>query len=306
MTFLAKYASLYFMCGCHPSSFLPYYLYSRLSALFDLNEAQETLARLGREENIMKTKNNEVDQKVSTLMRENQQLEAQKANLEHALANIDEEVNVQRRRLEGYEKQAKKIEVDTIPPIELEISSFLDQMNLLQDEMGTELSETLTEEEKTMLAQMKTVLNELDSDIESQAQSLETVSVERQRLKSLLEDNLMKRKRELEEEGATSSSCRRSTGGQTASRLAQEEREEDLQQLNRELDEAVRNAEDVEQKLADAKKLDEDLYAELSNAKRHLDDLRARDVQNIKQLEEARKREEKLMNKVGQIFPDTF
>ena len=275
------------------------YLYvSRLNALYDLNEAEETLSRLGREERDMKEKNNEVDQQVSTLMRENQQLEAQKANLEHSLANIDEDVTIQQSRLGSVVKQVKKIENETIPPIEVEITSLGDQMKLLQDEMGTELSETLTEDEKNLLKQLKSVLSELDSDIETQAQVLEKVSVERQRLLSLLEDNLMKRKQELEEEGATSSSRRRSKGGELASKIAQKERKEDLEQLSRELDEAIRNDEEVEERLTEAKKLDEGLYSDLSEAKKQLDDLRAKDVQIMKQLEEARKREERLMNKV--------
>ncbi len=246
----------------------------------------------------MKQKNNEVDQQVSVLMRENQQLEAQKANLEHGLANIDEDISVKQNNVDTQTKQIQKLENETIPPIEAEMASLADQMTLLKEEMGTELSDTISDDEKNLLQQLKAVLNELDTEIESQVQVLENVSVERQRLMSLLEDNLMKRKQELEEEGTTSSSRRRSGGDQSASMIAQKERQVDLEQLNRELDEAVRNAVDVEDRLADAKKLDEILYSELCEAKKQLDDLRAQDVLNMKQLEDARKREEKLMNKV--------
>ena len=270
-----------------------------MKAFYALNETEELLGRLEREEKETKEKNGEVDQQVSTLMRENQQLEAQKANLEHALANADEDIATQKSRLESHTKQVKKIEDDTIPPIQVEIKNLEDQVKLLADEMGTELSETLTDEEKNLLQQLKSVEKELDSEIESQVQVLEEVSVERQRLLSLLEDNLLKKKQELEEEGATSSSRRRSTDGQPASRIAQKERKEDLEQLNRELDEAIQNADDVEQRVAEAKKLDENLYAELSEARKELDELRAKDVQILKELEDARKREEKLMNKVG-------
>lgn len=280
------------------NSQLLYFCFSRLKALYDLNETEETLARLVQKEKEMKQKNNEVDQQVSVLMRENQQLEAQKANLEHALANIDEDISVKQNNLDSQTKQIQKIENETIPPIEAEMTSLADQMTLLREEMGTELSDTISDDEKNLLQQLKVVLNELDTEIESQVQVLENVSVDRQRLMSLLEDNLMKRKQELEEEGTTSSSRRRSGGGQSASMIAQKERQVDLEQLNRELDEAVRNAEDAEERLADAKKLDETLYSELCEAKKQLDDLRAQDVQNMKQLEDARKREEKLMNKV--------
>lgn len=280
-------------------TFLLLFSYSRLKALYDLNHAEETLKKLVRSEKEMKSKNNEVDQQVTILMRENQELEAQKANLDHALSNMDEDVAIQKNRLDIQTKQVAKIENETIPSIEGEISSLSAQMNLLNEEMGTELSETLTEEEKSLLTQLKSVLHELDSNIDTQVQVLEDISVERQRHLSLLEDNLMKRKHELEEEGTTSSSRRRSKDGQSASRIAQKERSIDLEQLNRELDEATRNAEAIEEKLDEAKKLDEDLYTALNEAKKRLDDLRAKDVYNMKQLEDARKREEKLMNKVS-------
>jgi F0F1-type ATP synthase alpha subunit len=110
---------------------------------------------------------------------------------------------------------------------------------------------------------------------------------------------LLKRKRELEEEGADSAGRRRSIDGeQPASRLAQAQRKENLEQLQRELDESIQNAEDVEELLAEAKANDEALRAELLEGKRRLEVVKNKDTEITKLLEDAQKREEKLMNKV--------
>lgn len=260
------------------------------------------MVELEGEESKMREDNKIVDKQVSSLMKENQQLEAHKANLEHALSNIDEDIAAQKRRLDSQERQMKKLENDDIPPVEVEITSLKGQLKALEEEMGTELSETITSEEKSMLKQLKAVQDEHDTNIQMQIQVLEDIGVERQRLVSLLEDNLLKRKQELENDGATSSSRRRSMDGQTASNIAQDERKVDLEQLRRELNEAIGNADDVEKRLSEAKQLDEDLHSELVDAKKRLDKLRASDVELAKEMEDAKKREEKLMNRVSKEF----
>jgi len=271
---------------------------SRLKALYGLKEAEKDLIKLQGEEKNMREKNNQIDVQITALMSETQRLEAQKANLEHTLSNLDDDVTSLQNRLESSNKQVKKIEAETIPPIQVEIKSLEGQIQLLQEEMGTELSETLTLTEKDLLQQLKSIQNELDSEIETQTQVFEEVGVERQRLLSLLEDNLLKKKRELEEEGAESSSSRRkSTGGQSASYVAQNERKENLEQLERELDEAIRNADHVKERLEEAKKVDEELYKELMDAKKKLDELKVKDARNTNDLKKAEEREAKLMNK---------
>jgi len=254
---------------------------------------------LEAEETEMKQHNGQIDQQITTTMSEMQRLQAKKANLEHSLTRMDEDVTAQQSRLESKKKQLGKIENEMIPPVEREIESLSDQAQTLQDEIGTELSETLTSEEKILLNQLKSIQVELETDIESQTQVLEEVSVQRQRLQSLLQDNLLKRKRELEEEGADSAGRRRSIDGeQPASRLAQAQRKENLEQLQRELDESIQNAEDVEELLAEAKANDEALRAELLEGKRRLEVVKNKDTEITKLLEDAQKREEKLMNKV--------
>lgn len=265
-----------------------------------MHSTEDALRRLETEEKEMKDQNGQVDKQITTIMSEMQRLQAKKANLDHLLTRMDEEISTQNSRLESKNRQIEKLENETIPPVEREIKSLLDQVKILEEEIGSELSETLTSDEKNLLSQLKSVQAELENEIETQTHALEEVSVERQRLQSLLHDNLLKRKRELEEEGAEAEGRRRSLDTeQPASRLAQTQRKENLEQLQRELDESIQNAEDVEERLAGAKKVDEDLRSKLFEGKRKLEVVKAKDTEITKLLEDAQKLEEKLMNKVS-------
>lgn len=251
----------------------------------------------------MKRQNEVIDQQITSVMSEMQRLEAKKANLERSLTFMDEDVVAQNSRIESKQKQMEQIINELIPPIERDIECISNQIKALEDEVGTELSENLSTDEKNLLLQLKSVHVELEKEIEIQTQVLEEVSVERQRLQSLLEDNLLKRKNELEEDGVEAIDRRRSSEKrQVGSRLAQVQRQEDLEQVRREHAEAIQNAESVEERLSEAKRTDEELRAELMEGKKQLDAYKTKDVEIAKLLEDAQKREEKLMNKVSYPF----
>jgi structural maintenance of chromosome 3 (chondroitin sulfate proteoglycan 6) len=251
----------------------------------------------------MKAQNGVIDQQITSVMSEMQRLEAKKANLERSLTFMDEDVISHNSRIESKQKQMEQIVNEVIPPIERDIECLSNQVKSLEDEVGTELCEFLSTDEKNLLLQLKSVHLELEKDIEIQTQVLEEVSVARQRLQSLLEDNLLKRKKELEEEGSEAIDRRRSSEKrQVGSRLAQMQRQEDFEQVKRELAEAIQNAESVEERLSEAKRTDEALRAELMDGKKQLDAFKTKDVEIAKLLEDAQKREEKLMNKVSHPF----
>jgi len=274
---------------------------SRLKAKAELKEAEETLDKLLSTEHTSKQKTNALDLQITNLMTEKQRLEAKTTNLKYHLSRMEEDVASQNRQLNTMDKQIHTIGHDVIPPIDTELKNLQVQVNTLKEEIGTELSDTLAENERSMLKQLKSSQTKLERDMESQAQVLEDVSIKRQRLESLLEDNLFKRKRELEEEGAAelSGHRRRSKAGkeQPASKVAQAQRVEDLERVKEELDEAVRTADEVECKLEDAKSVDANLRAELIAAKKDLEELRSKDLENKKKVEDAHKRDEKLMSK---------
>jgi len=273
---------------------------SRLKAKAELKEADETLSKLLHTELTSKQKTDALDLQITNLMTEMQRLEAKTNNLKYLLSRMEEDVASQTRQLDTMDKQIHTIGHDVIPPIDVELKSLQGQVNTLKEEIGTELSDTLAENERSMLQQLKSVQTDLERDMEGQAQVLEDVSIKRQRLESLLDDNLLKRKRELEEEGAAelSGHRRRSKAGEEQpSKMAQAQRVEDLERVKEELDEAVRTSDEVESKLIDAKRIDTDLRAELIAAKKDLEELRSKDAENKTKVEDAQKRDEKLMSK---------
>lgn len=271
---------------------------SRLRAHRELKEAEQTLRDLEVAEREMKNTNADIDKQVTTIIQEVQRLEANHANLDHALNRMDDELSNQRSRLQSKQRQIEKIENDILPPIELDLKSIENQILTLEEEIGAELSDKLTDEERNILKQLTTSQAALDKDIEKQTQVMEEASIERQRLKSLLEDNLLKRKHELEQEGADSSNRRRSRGDdQQPSKQAQSQRLEELEALQRELESAIHNADDINQRYDQAQAEDQEVRAELSEAKKLLESLRSRDAKITQEIEEAQKREERLMNK---------
>eukprot|EP00559_Dactyliosolen_fragilissimus_P001253 CAMPEP_0184864430 /NCGR_PEP_ID=MMETSP0580-20130426/14928_1 /TAXON_ID=1118495 /ORGANISM="Dactyliosolen fragilissimus" /LENGTH=1284 /DNA_ID=CAMNT_0027363219 /DNA_START=16 /DNA_END=3870 /DNA_ORIENTATION=- len=281
---------------------------SRLLANKELTDAEEELSQLENELRVTRQKSEASDRSVSALMSEIQRLEAKKANIDMVLSRAEEEQEVHKRRFEKNKENISKIETDIIPPIEVEIRSLDGQINRIRQEMETELSETLTVSERSLLQNLKETHSKLEKKVEAQTQTLEEISVERQRLQSLLDDNLLKRKSELEKEGAdnededTSSSRRRSKGTDDstrlpASNLAQSQRIETLEMRRRECNEANTAVKEIELKLAKAKKDDEALRSELVASKNELDKLRTKDTEMKKKLEEAQENEDVLMNK---------
>jgi len=273
---------------------------SRLKAKAELKEAEDNLGKLLSTEHTSKQKTNALDLQITNLMTEMQRHEAKANNLKYLLSRMEEDVASQTRQLDTMDKQIYTIGHDVIPPIDVELKSLQGQVNTLKEEIGTELSYTLAENERNMLQQLKSVQTDLEREMEGQAQVLEDVTIKRQRLESLLEDNLHKRKRELEEEGAAdlSGHRRRSKAGeQQPSKVAQAQRMEDLERIGEELDEAVRTSDEVESKLIDAKRTDTDLRAELITAKKESEMLRLKDQENKKKLEDKQKHDEKLMSK---------
>jgi structural maintenance of chromosome 3 (chondroitin sulfate proteoglycan 6) len=266
---------------------------SRLRAHKQHVEAQETLTKAEAEHRSVNRKAQSTDQAVTNLMGELQRLEAKQADFNHILSEIESDIDRLEKRVESQQKNTEKIEKTVIPPLEKEISSLGGEIERLQEEMGTELTATLSEEDRETLNRLKKSQVELAARIESQNELVEKVSVERQKLQSLLEDNLLKRRQELTDQ-SDSSSRRRSRGGAPP----QQQQREDLEQRQRELDDANRIADDIENRLSEARKVDDELKAELISAKGELDQLKNEDMKNTSELEKAQEQAERLLNKV--------
>lgn len=271
---------------------------SRLRAHYALQGAEETLRGLEAEHGQKKQESTAVDQQVSSVMGEVQRLEAKYANLDHMMGRIEDDVKKLEKTTKRNEKQAKQIEED-VPPMETQIASLGNQIDVLEEEVGTDLTSTLTEEEQDLLEELKATQARLDEEIEEHTQVLEEATIKRRKLTSLLEDNLIMRRTELTESGEASSRSRRSIGGtaKNASAASQAQVKEDLEQKRRDLEEATQTAEDVEKQLSEVKAIDEKLRSEVANIKNSFDKLKTQDAAYQKELEGSHESQEKLLNK---------
>ncbi|KAL7538031.1 hypothetical protein ACHAXR_008232 [Thalassiosira sp. AJA248-18] len=266
---------------------------SRLRAHYTLKRAEETLRTLEEKHGTMKETSAEVDRQVSNVMGEVQRLEAKYANLDHMMGRIEDDVKKVEKLRDRHEKQVKQIEED-IPPMETQIASLVTQIEQLEEELGTELTSTLSEEEQMLLEELKAKQTRLDGEIEDHTSVLEDATVKRQRLTSLLEDNLIMRRNELTE--STSRSLRGKQGG-TTNTASQAQMKEELEQKRRDLEEATQTAEDVEKQLVEVKTIDENLRSEILKIKNNFDKLKSQDASYQKELEASHENQEKLLNK---------
>ena len=274
---------------------------SRLKALYALNAAEESYKRAREEEKTVRERNATGDQELSAVISEMQKIEAKKNDLEYKLKSMDNDISSRKKRFESMKRQAERIASENVPSLETEIKRLSSQIQLLDEEMGTDLRETLTMNEKKLLQELKEVQNQLKMEVERQTQSFEEVSIKRQRLKSLLDDNLLKRKRELEEEGLETLNTRRwsNEDRQSAFRMVQDQRNEQLELVRRELDEATQHAQSIDEKLSRSKEIDEEIRVKIIDAQKRLEKLQTNDMEHKKSMENTQKIEDKIMNKVS-------
>jgi structural maintenance of chromosome 3 (chondroitin sulfate proteoglycan 6) len=274
---------------------------SRLRAQAQQVESREALAKAETEHRNVKQKAEAIDQAATNFMGELQRLEAKHADLNHMLTEADSEVKTLQTKIELHTKQMTQIEKTTIPSFERDVASVTAHIGRLQDEMATELTAALSEDERGMLKCFKTIQTELTAEIETQNETVSQLTVERQRLQSLLTDNLLKRRQELLEDHTTideDEMNRRASRGKSSSAAVQEQRREDLIIRQRELDDASRMADEIETRLAEVRQADEAFKAEMIEAKNQFEHLKSSDMKNSQALEDAQQKAEKLLNKV--------
>lgn len=276
---------------------------SRLRAHSVLRLAEENLRTFESEYRSMKDKSAEIDQEVSSVMSDVQRLEAKHANLDHVMVRIEDHVRKLVKTLDRQEKQVRQMEED-IPPIETQIASLGAQIQILEEEVGTKLTSKLSDEEQTLLDELKVTQTRLDGDFEKCQSVLEDITIKRQKLTSLLEDDLIMRRNELTD-SSSSLSSRRGAGGGTSSSSdfafvgisSPVKVKEELEQKRRELEEATQTTNEVERQLAEVKTTDATLRTEICELKNNCDKLKTKDTSLQKELEECHVSQEKLLNK---------
>jgi structural maintenance of chromosome 3 (chondroitin sulfate proteoglycan 6) len=270
---------------------------SRLRAHCARRRADEDLRKFENEHREMKEKSAEVDQQVSNVMGEVQRLEAKHANLDHMMGRIEDDMCKLTRSLERHVNQSRQIEGE-IPPLESQIASLGAQIQILEQEVGTELTSKLSEEERALLDELKATQTRLDGDIEKCHGVLEDATIKRQKLTSLLEDNLIIRRDELTEISSRSIRAGGASRG-NSSNISQAKMKEELEQKRRELEEAIQTAGDVDRQLAEVKTIDENLRAAIRELKNNFDKLKTQNAAYQKELEDSHESQERLLNKVS-------
>lgn len=289
---------------------------SRLGAQARLKESQETLQRIQLEHQTLKSKAQEVDQEVTNLMQEIQRLEAKLAELNRMVDKKETEIDRLQKRNEKHKKNIEEFEKVVIPALEREIALYDVDIERLKAEIGTELQENLSDEERELLSSLKERQSILTKEIVRQKDKVSAASMKRQKLVSLLEDNLFKRRTELQEgtvnvpdddedDALPTRSGRRSTSSRRTRLVSlaslKQQLAEDLEERRRELEIAQKLRDDIDRRLEEARATEAELLGEFNQAKNELETLKNQSMKLTKEMEDFQDKSERLLNKVSQI-----
>ena len=270
---------------------------SRLRAYNKQIDAQEKLRSVEREYQVANAEAQQIDQSFSQNLTELQRLEAKQAQLQNNVAGKESELERLDTRVSNHKKQIETIEKTNIPLMERTIADLESDIARLEEEMGTELQLSLTEDDRERLHELKELQETLAAKIDSQQEKTNAAELAKQKLQSLLENNLLQKRRELMD-GNQQQGHRQSRGGRLSTSHQQQQRKEDLEDRKRERDAAERAKEDIDTRLETARQFEEELRKEVNAAKTDLEKLRADDMKNSKAWDDAQDKAERFLTKV--------
>jgi structural maintenance of chromosome 3 (chondroitin sulfate proteoglycan 6) len=267
---------------------------SRLRAFHLQREAEQAYKLIDQEFGQVDRQAKQAEQDVTDASQEVQRLQHKQSQLSRLLQTLQAELSEQQSQIASSKKQSERLESQILPPLEREIAAFSGDIGRLQEEIGTELTNSLSDDDRALLQQLKQESKELQKRISRQTETVDELRAERQRLESLLEENLLKRRQELtqvrdEEDGGLVAT----TGNQM-----QQQKKQELEDRRQQLSQATKDAEEIDAKLEEARQVEEELKAELIAAKNDLEKLKGQDMKNSKLLDDASEKSEKLMSKV--------
>ena len=246
----------------------------------------------------------QAEQDATNIQKEVHQLEAKDKAYQRKLKDNERDADKLKKRISKSKKQEETIEA-AISPLKLEIEGIKTDIQRLQEEMKTDLKSTLSAEEKQLIASLKEAEKKLASDIEKQTQEVSRIGLERQRLQSLLDDNLLRRQQELQGLSAPDDDEEDSDLGFRATFAAKvAQMKDDLEQKIMERDGADRVMHDVESRLEEAREAEQRIRGELTATKQRLEKLKSADSDIKKELEAAQDESDKKMTKVSIAIMD--
>ncbi|GMI01375.1 hypothetical protein TrLO_g1143 [Triparma laevis f. longispina] len=265
---------------------------SRLAAFDAVQKSKASLDKLEKDHKDLSQKAANVDQTITNLMTDMQKMEAKKANLQHVLEQTAKENAARRNRTETRQIQAEQ-QAEALPPMRSAAESLQLQIKRLEEEMGTKLSTTLTADERTTLNDLNATQKTLAEEIEKLSTNLDTAADARDKLQSLVRDNLTRRRMELQDSLAPAAVSTSSTT--LGSEIS--ERKERLENRLQDLTVAERAAEASEVRVSEAKAAANEAKEALNKFKTQLDELKGKELKGIQGLEEAAEVAERLLNK---------
>ena len=275
---------------------------SKLRAYYQKIEAEKTFKRVKDDCDKARRRSKDAEDSYGRAKQEETQLERKKTQFSRQIRELEGNVDQISKQVKQSNETSKKLETAQIPPLEDEIATLEQGVGDLQNELGTELSSTLSDEDRARMDQLKQQIDTYKGKIEVQEETVDRVSMGRQELQSLLNDNLLKRRAELETAGLvqdedgddlTGGASGRAT---TAQWLERKQREHSS--IGEQLQEAQRALDEMEAELTEARRVEEKTKAEMDTVKTELERLKGEDMKTTKQLEEAQQAGEKLMIKV--------
>ncbi len=262
---------------------------SKLGAIEQVHKSKAQLEGLTREYEQLKKSAHEVDQTVTQAMGQIQKLEAQRGNLRHVIKETKSELQLQRQALETT-KHYLASQRAAIPEIRAEAQAVEAQAKAFREELGTPLQASLTAAERRLLDKLTSEISELRVQAERQSELLTQTSEAEQRLRYLLDANLLKRQESIKEKLAVLASAPNIDSDAV-------DTEDELRAKRVELERVSREEEDVARSLDDSEStLIEHEEAKRANASQ-LEELRSAHSEQTEQLDEVNKVNEKMLNK---------
>lgn len=272
-------------------------LKSRLKLFSELTETSSVLGELESKQQDLTKKVQSVDQQVSSIMGEIQKSEQKRNGLTQTLVKMEDDLLSLENSLKEKQKLSEQFKSENIPSLELEIQRFTSQKKLLEKELGTELSAILSEEERNTLNNLKEQAKTLQEEFLQINQDLDQVNSKRTQLKSLLENNLYKKKQELE------SNLKIGRSGGIMSRVGTStNNQEELDQKRTDFLQAQQDLNSMDTKLQSFREIEQTARDDLVSLKNELEALKIQDETNRSNLEKQKTASEKLLTKRSMVI----
>jgi len=274
---------------------------SRLKSYAASKKAESEYRKAVEEHRRLDAEAKQAEQDVVNVSEEISRLQHKQTQMSRMIQNQEGGLSQSQTQIGQQGKQADRLESQIIPSLEQNLEAFQLDIARLNEEIGTELKSSLSDEERALLTELKQVQQDSKERIADQKDTVEEIRATRNRLESVLENNLYKRRTELTQvtnvdEGAAGSAGMVGVGA-TTNAMLQEQKERELEELRLQSREAIRDADDLESKLDEIREAEEELKAELIAAKNQLEKLKTADDKNTRDLDEAQRRAEQLMGK---------